>query len=44
MKSGIVKMQERHIQNLEAVLTRAKTAHQMLRNRIETVEIDCNSY
>ena len=38
-----MKIQGKHIANLEKVLEKARISHQQLRNRVETVEYESNT-
>ena len=43
IKSETLKIQTKHISNLEKILEKARISHQQLRNRVETVEYESNS-
>ena len=40
IKTNILQSQEKHIENLEKILEKARISHQQLRNRVEAVEYD----
>ena len=43
IKSETLKIQTKHISNLEKILEKARISHQQLRNRVETVEYESNA-